>query len=100
MIEKGKNHLAKSLSNASFREITRQLCYKARWHNKKFYQVSAYYASSQICSHCGIKNERLKDLSIREWECVCGNINDRDLNASINIMDKGFEMFLKEQYEV
>ena len=101
MIEKGKNHLAKSLSNASFREITRQLCYKARWHNKKFYQVSAYYASSQICSHCGIKNERLKDLSIREWKCPnCEFMNDRDLNASINIMDKGFEMFLKEQYEI
>ena len=100
MIEKGKKHLAKSLSNASFQEITRQLLYKAQWYNKKFYQVNTYYASSQICSHCGVKNERIKELSIREWECICGNMNDRDLNASINIMDKGFEMFLKEQYEI
>ena len=66
---------------------------------KWLYQINTYYPSSQTCSNCKTKNKALKDLSIREWECACGNMNDRDLNASINIMDKGFEMFLKEQYE-
>ena len=101
MIIKGKNHLSKHISNASFSEIIRQLSYKTKWKCKKFYQVSTYYASSQICSHCGRKEEKLKDLSIREWECKnCGFINERDINASINIMDKGFEMYLKEQYGI
>ena len=98
MIEDKKHHLAKELSNASFSEIIRQLTYKAKWHNKKLYQVSPYYASSQICSHCGIKNTKVKDLNVRVWECVCGYENERDINASINIMDKGFEMYLKERY--
>ena len=43
------------------------------------------------------KNE-VKDLNVRVWECSCGNKNDCDINASINIMDKGFEMYLKERY--
>ena len=51
MIEKGKNHLSKHIANASFSEIIRQLGYKSKWNGKKFYQVSIYYPSSQICSH-------------------------------------------------
>ena len=45
------------------------------------------YPSNQICSHCGYKNEKLKDLSIREYDCKeCGVHNDRDINASLNIL--------------
>ena len=96
---KGKNKLSKHINNASFSEIIRQLNYKTKWHNKKFYQINTYYPSSQICSHCGKQNKEVKDLSIRIWECEsCKCVNDRDLNASVNIMDKGFEMFMMEQY--
>ena len=99
MIMKGKNKLAKHISNASFDEIIKQLIYKTKWHNKKLYQINTYYPSSQICCHCGIQNKKLKDLTIRVWECPnCHNVNERDLNASINIMDKGLEMYMKEQY--
>ena len=99
MIEKGKNHLAKHMANASFSEIIRQLGYKSKWRGKRFYQVSTYYPSSQMCSHCDYKETSLKDLNIRKWECkICGFINDRDLNASINIMNKGIDMYIKEQY--
>lgn len=32
----------------------------------------------------------MNDLSVRNWTCeVCGYENDRDLNASINIMFEG-----------
>ena len=99
MIQEQKHHLAKGIANASFGEIIRQLNYKTKWHNKKLYQIDTYYASSQICNHCGMKNSKVKDLSVRKWKCGnCGSLNDRDLNASINIMVKGFEMYLKEQY--
>ena len=50
-------------------------------------QVDRYYPSSQICNHCGNKNKEVKDLNIREWECTnCKNRNDRDINASKNLL--------------
>ncbi len=45
------------------------------------------YPSSKMCSHCDHKTDKTNDLSVRNWVCdVCECENDRDLNASINIM--------------
>ncbi len=61
-----KNHrLAKSIADASWYEFKRQLLYKARWQNKIVVVIDPFYPSSQICSSCGFKNEKLKDLKIR-----------------------------------
>ena len=97
MIEKGKNHLAKYISNSNFAELIRTLKYKAKWHNKKIYQVNTYYPSSQLCSHCKERYQGVKNLSVREWECPsCHSLNDRDINASINILDEGMKLYLKD----
>ena len=61
------HHLAKSIEDASFSEIIRQLEDKTKWKGKKFYKVDTFYPSSQICSHCGYKNPMLKKLNIREY---------------------------------
>lgn len=92
-----QNHsIAKSLTNVSFYELIRILKYKCMWAGKIFIQVPKYYASSRICSKCGYKNEIVKDLSVRNWICPkCGSHHDRDYNASINIRNKGYEMYLK-----
>ena len=38
---------------------------------------------------------RIKDLSIRKWECpICHTNHDRDYNASVNIMFKGLEKYM------
>ena len=93
MIMDGKNNLAKHISNASFSEILRQLAYKTKWHNKKLYQVNPYYPSSQICSHCGKQNKKVKDLGIRVWECPsCNFTNDRDLKE----IDKKIDNLYKQ----
>ena len=56
-----KNHnMAKSITDASLSEIIRQLTYKSKWNNKKLIQVDTYYASSQICSVCGISKQNDK----------------------------------------
>ena len=88
-------NLSKKIYDASWYELIRQLGYKSKWKNKEFYQIDTYYASRQICSRCGYKNSEVKNLNIRKWECSeCRNINDRDLNASINIMFEGLKKYM------
>jgi len=56
-------------------------------------KVPGTYPSSQRCSCCGAINPKVKDLSVREWTCPeCGAEHDRDVNAAINILEKGLEM--------
>ena len=93
-----KNHnLAKSIQDASFSEIMKQLTYKAKWKFKKVLQLNTFYPSSQICSHCDYKNQITKNLNIREYECPnCHNKLNRDFNASVNIMFEGLKLYTKE----
>ena len=88
-----KNHkLAKSISDVSWSEFTRQLEYKANWYGRKIVRVPTFYPSSKTCSNCGNVKETLK-LSERIYHCECCGLEiDRDYNASINILRKGLEI--------
>ena len=93
-----QNHtIAKSLTNNPLSEIIRVLKYKANWRNKKVIEINRYYPSSQVCSVCNYQNRKVKDLSIRAWECpVCHSEHNRDFNASVNIMFEGLKIYMKE----
>ena len=94
MIEEKK--LSKQLTNVSLGDICRVLEYKARVYGKRYIKIDRHYPSSQKCSRCGYKNEKVKDLSVREWSCPeCGSYHDRDFNASYNIMFEGLKIYIK-----
>ena len=85
-----KNHkLARSISDANWGELVRQLEYKAEWYGRELIKIDRYFSSSKRCSSCGHVVEKLP-LNIREWDCPeCGSHHERDLNAAINILAEG-----------
>ena len=93
-----KNHkVARAISNAGWNRFINMLRYKCEWYGKKFIQVDAAY-TSQTCHVCGCLNNRMGYdrygwLKVREWTCSeCGTLNDRDVNAAINIKEKGLAL--------
>ena len=95
MIEEKK--FSKSLTDVRLSEICRILEYKAKYYGKRYIQIDSYYPSSQECSRCGYKNEKVKDLLVRDWVCPeCGSYHDRDINASQNILFEGIKKCVKE----
>ena len=84
------HHLAKSITNSSWYLFRELLEYKCKWYGKQLVVVSPNY-TSQICSNCGYHSGK-KPLDVREWTCPnCGTHHDRDINASINILNRGLK---------
>ncbi|HDR6309890.1 TPA: transposase [Bacillus cereus] len=78
-------HLSKAVAQQCFYAFKTWLSTKCRKYGIELRQVDRFYPSSKICSCCGQKKSDLK-LSDRVYTCDCGNVMDRDLNASINLL--------------
>ena len=82
-------HLSKAIAEQCFYEFYRQIEYKCSWNNISFLTAERFYASSKLCSCCGIIKKDLK-LSDRIYKCKnCNLVMDRDKNASINLYNYG-----------
>ena len=81
-------HLSKAVQNQGFFEFRKQLEYKCNDRGIQLIVADRFYPSSKRCSCCGkIKNDlRLSD---RTYKCECGNVIDRDFQASINLKAYG-----------
>lgn len=83
-------HLARSVSEAKFYEVRRQLEYKCEKYEVPLIIADRWYASSKICNCCGHKKKFLS-LSERTYVCEeCGYVEDRDYNASLNLRDLAY----------
>ena len=81
-------HLAKAVQEQCFYEFYRQIQYKSLWNNINFITADRFFPSSKLCSVCGNIKKDLK-LSDRTYICECGNVIDRDYQASVNLCNYG-----------
>ena len=80
------HHLAKSISDAGWYNLQQFTLYKAEYAGKSC-KFCNPHRTSMTCNICG--NVQKLSLSDRTFECSeCGNIEDRDINASINIKNR------------
>ena len=83
------HHLAQAVSDCGWGMFINMLEYKC----DNLVKIDKWFASSQTCSACGYKEEKVKNLKVREWTCpVCGTHHDRDLNAARNIEREGLSL--------
>jgi putative transposase len=77
--------LARSVGDAAWGELARQITYKQKWRNGQVVVADRWYPSSKTCSSCGHVKQVLS-LRERTYTCGhCGLVLDRDLNAAANL---------------
>jgi len=81
-----KGGLNKSMLDAGWGTFVSICTVKAAWAGRTIITVDPKF-TSQVCSQCG--QVKKKDLSERWHSCDCGAELDRDVNAAINILERG-----------
>ncbi|MGB8217985.1 MAG: transposase [Candidatus Methanoperedens sp.] len=80
------HHLAKSIADAGWYQLQNFTAYKAE-DAGKLAEFCIAKGTSQECNVCG--NVEHLTLADRVFHCSrCGNIEDRDVNASINVLNR------------
>ncbi|WP_242261256.1 transposase [Bacillus cereus group sp. BfR-BA-01453] len=84
--------LSKAFSSQKLNFFFQCLSYKCEKYGIAYVKADKWFASSKICSCCGVKYDHSVQpegqwsLKIREWCCVsCNSHHDRDVNAAINL---------------
>jgi putative transposase len=80
--------LARHIADVGWGMVLAQLKYKASWSvGSLLAAADRFYPSSKTCSACGAVKAKLR-LAERVFACddpACGHVQDRDLNAALNL---------------
>ena len=87
--------LARSISDAAWGELFRQLEYKCEWYGRQLVKIDRFFPSSKRCHKCGFVIDKLP-LSVRSWDCPSCETRDidRDINAGKNILAAGLAVIV------
>jgi putative transposase len=84
----GNRRLARHIADVGWGTILTQLAYKTSWSDGSILVAAdRFHPSSKTCSACGAVRAKL-DLAERVFTCddeACGHVQDRDLNAALNL---------------
>lgn len=97
MGESGGKTIKKGISDVAWAKFINMCLYKAEERGRTVILVDPKH-SSQMCSSCGIIVQ--KDITVRKHECPkCGLSMGRDLNAAINILQRGLDILPSSIFE-
>ena len=83
-----QSHNARNKQDAAWRQLITLLEYKADLYGCHVVQVEAR-GTTKECASCGV--ETAKPIWVREHSCPsCGFETDRDANAAMNVLQRGF----------
>ncbi len=80
-------NLAKSIYDAGWGMLRHMCAYKQRNRSHRYVEIPTDN-TTQECSVCGRLADPPLTLNDRVYRCSCGNTEDRDVNASRNILDR------------
>lgn len=81
--------LARHIGDAAWSGFVAKLAYKAESEGVHLVKLDQWFASSKTCHCCGHRMSEMP-LKVREWKCpACLVQHDRDINAAMNIRQKG-----------
>ena len=93
-----KHHQGKNVYDNGYYKFLQYLKYKMEDRGKRLIVIDKYFPSSKKCHVCGNINNDLV-IDDRNWICEkCGTKLDRDINAAINIRNRGIEKFMSIGY--
>lgn len=87
-----KTTMAKSVHDAAWGQFKTMLSYKCDHAGIVFQEVNEAY-TTQTCNVCGViaGPKGRAGLNKRVWNCECGAVHDRDVNAALNIRRVGLD---------
>ena len=75
-------NLARSIADSGWSAFAHQVAYKASWYGSVVSRADRFFPSTQLCSSCGARGQRLT-LKERQFHCAtCGHSANRDVNAA------------------
>ncbi|MCL2425298.1 MAG: transposase [Oscillospiraceae bacterium] len=84
-------NFGKSVSDNGWGMFVSFLDYKLCEEGKVLIKVDKWFPSSKTCSVCGAIKKELS-MSERIYQCDCGNVLDRDVNAAICIKNEALRL--------
>ncbi|MDO9566671.1 MAG: RNA-guided endonuclease TnpB family protein [Candidatus Desulfaltia sp.] len=91
------HHLTRAILDVGMSELRRQLEYKSKFRGCELVIADRWFASSKICSQCGLKKDVLS-LAERTFICSNGCISlSRDKNAAKNLLNYGRDWIERDQ---
>jgi len=88
--KKGNKFIRQKLSQWNYGEIMQQLQNKLTRYGIKLIKIKEYYTSSK-CPNCN----KINKINNRNYECICGYKQHRDLVGAINILNDNVNTNIK-----